>query len=337
MLERKVLIGVVVIIIVCVILIAGWAIIGFYPKDTDGDGMLDSSDAFPLDPSEWSDTDNDGVGDNGDDLPYDSNETVDTDGDGIGDNADEFPNDANETVDTDGDGIGDNADEFPNDANETKDTDGDGYGDNLDDVNIPEIWARQYQAILSYQNLSIRRNSAGITVVGITVNNKTSNVDYGVVIVTTRLANGTLWLNGTEDIGYMRNIILKPGDEYPFVVNIQDQNDVITDVEINVYAAYTEEEPANYSEFIAVQHNGEYSVVGPKYTVTGTVTNIGDVRIAFGQIYVQFYHNNGSFIFSSYDYTYPGSIGWGESASFIVSCNYLPDEVGSYRVMIFYI
>jgi len=45
-------------------------------KDTDGDGMIDSMDAFPNDASE----------------------TTDTDGDGIGDNADAYPNDATNTA-----------------------------------------------------------------------------------------------------------------------------------------------------------------------------------------------------------------------------------------------
>jgi hypothetical protein len=61
--------------------------------DTDNDGVDDSSDAFPNDPSETQDTDSDGVGNNADDFPNDPNETIDTDGDGVGDNADDFPND----------------------------------------------------------------------------------------------------------------------------------------------------------------------------------------------------------------------------------------------------
>ncbi len=126
--------------------------------DTDGDGVVDSEDAFPNDATETTDTDGDGVGDNGDAFPNDATETVDTDGDGVGDNADAFPedptkweadpvdtdgdgvvdaddafpNDPTETTDTDGDGVGDNADAFPNDATETVDTDGDGVGDNAD-------------------------------------------------------------------------------------------------------------------------------------------------------------------------------------------------------------
>jgi subtilisin len=100
--------------------------------DDDNDGVPDTSDDFPLDPTETTDTDGDGVGDNADAFPDDPDETTDTDGDGVGDNADDFPNDPTETKDSDGDGVGDNADVFPNDPTETVDTDGDSIGDNSD-------------------------------------------------------------------------------------------------------------------------------------------------------------------------------------------------------------
>jgi hypothetical protein len=100
--------------------------------DSDGDGVGDNSDAFPLDATESVDTDSDGVGDNADTFPNDATETVDTDIDGVGDNADIFPNDATETADTDGDQVGDNADAFPTDPSESIDTDGDLIGNNAD-------------------------------------------------------------------------------------------------------------------------------------------------------------------------------------------------------------
>ena len=59
--------------------------------DADGDGVADSVDAFPNDPTETADTDNDGVGDNSDVFPNDATETLDTDGDGVGDNGDVHP------------------------------------------------------------------------------------------------------------------------------------------------------------------------------------------------------------------------------------------------------
>jgi hypothetical protein len=101
-------------------------------SDLDGDGVGDNSDSFPDDPTETSDLDSDGVGDNSDAFPNDPTETSDLDGDGVGDNSDAFPNDATETTDSDGDGVGDNSDTFPNDATETSDLDGDGVGDNND-------------------------------------------------------------------------------------------------------------------------------------------------------------------------------------------------------------
>ena len=121
------------------------------PVDSDGDGVVDSQDAFPNDPTETQDSDGDGVGDNGDAFPNDATETHDTDGDGIGDNSDPtpngdvdsdgdghldsvdaFPNDATEWLDSDSDGHGDNGDAFPNDATEWLDSDNDGHGDNSD-------------------------------------------------------------------------------------------------------------------------------------------------------------------------------------------------------------
>lgn len=74
--------------------------------DTDGDGILDIDDT---------DDDNDGVPDTQDALPKDPTESVDTDGDGIGNNAD---------PDDDNDGIPDVLDPFPLDAKLWAVTDG---------------------------------------------------------------------------------------------------------------------------------------------------------------------------------------------------------------------
>jgi len=130
-------------------------------RDSDSDGIEDSSDAFPLDETEWVDTDGDGVGDNSDldddgdgysDLDensrchfagaYASNSRLmrsippDFDGDKIcnyldddddndltPDDIDAFPYDATEWSDFDLDGIGDNSD---------TDDDNDGISDALD-------------------------------------------------------------------------------------------------------------------------------------------------------------------------------------------------------------
>ena len=102
--------------------------------DSDGDGVINSEDAFPLDDSEWLDSDGDCVGDNADAFPFDPDETIDSDGDGIGDNSDPCPFDeTNNCVDSDGDGFPDGDDAFPDDPNEWLDSDGDGVGDNADD------------------------------------------------------------------------------------------------------------------------------------------------------------------------------------------------------------
>jgi hypothetical protein len=108
--------------------------------DDDNDGVVDSEDAFPLDPTESADLDGDGIGNNADDdadgdgvpASEDQNDldasvgaaTVDDmDGDGIPDAQD---------TDRDGDGVDNDLDAFPDDASETVDTDGDGTGDGAD-------------------------------------------------------------------------------------------------------------------------------------------------------------------------------------------------------------
>ncbi len=67
--------------------------------DTDGDGISDKIDVFPLDKTEWRDTDHDGIGDNKD---------PDIDGDGIL-NQDEISKYGTNLAnpDTDGDGVSD--------------------------------------------------------------------------------------------------------------------------------------------------------------------------------------------------------------------------------------
>jgi len=97
--------------------------------DSDGDGVMDSEDAFPEDPNESKDSDEDGVGDNADAFPDDATESADTDEDGVGDNADAFPEDPNESKDSDEDGLGDNAEESRGTDPSNPDSDGDGIND----------------------------------------------------------------------------------------------------------------------------------------------------------------------------------------------------------------
>ncbi len=53
-----------------------WADYAFWtvPIDSDGDGVVDSEDAFPFDPTEWLDTDGDNIGNNAD--PDDDNDNL---------------------------------------------------------------------------------------------------------------------------------------------------------------------------------------------------------------------------------------------------------------------
>ncbi len=71
-----------------------------YAVDTDDDGTNDTSDAFPLNSTEWLDTDSDGVGNNAD---------LDDDNDGVLDDDDEFPLDFLASNDSDLDGYPDYA------------------------------------------------------------------------------------------------------------------------------------------------------------------------------------------------------------------------------------
>jgi hypothetical protein len=122
--------------------------------DSDGDGVDDTADAFPNDPTKTTESDGEGVGcksdivpnkaagktdsdgdtvvDEEDVYPNDPTEHKDHDGDGVGNNADAFPCDSLQTIDTDGDGVGDEVDAFPDDPNGFLDSDGDGVSDNTD-------------------------------------------------------------------------------------------------------------------------------------------------------------------------------------------------------------
>lgn len=119
----------------------------YYDLDGDGDGYSDSSDQFPLDPTQYTDSDGDGYGDNltgnnPDMFPGNEEQNLDSDGDGYGDNSegqqgDAFPLNSEQWIDSDGDGYGDNSnglmgDRFVSEPSQWNDTDSDGYGDNSD-------------------------------------------------------------------------------------------------------------------------------------------------------------------------------------------------------------
>ncbi|NVJ51384.1 MAG: right-handed parallel beta-helix repeat-containing protein [Gammaproteobacteria bacterium] len=135
-------------------------------RDSDNDGVVDSLDAFPFDPSETVDSDGDGVGNNADD---------DDDNDGVADTQDAFPLDPNESLDNDNDGIGNNADPdddndgvndlldaFPFDPAESLDSDGDGIGNNTDADDDNDGTADQDDAFPLDPSESIDSDSDGI-------------------------------------------------------------------------------------------------------------------------------------------------------------------------------
>ena len=121
----------------------------YYDLDGDGDGYSDSSDQFPVDPTQYIDSDGDGYGDNltgnnPDIFPQNNEQYLDSDGDGYGDNpegqqGDAFPLNSEQWIDSDGDGYGDNSngfmgDKFVSEPSQWNDTDSDGYGDSSDGI-----------------------------------------------------------------------------------------------------------------------------------------------------------------------------------------------------------
>ena len=140
--------------------------------DDDGDGVNDTIDAFPRDPTETSDLDGDGIGDNTDPdidgdgvdnatdlLPTDPNETTDQDGDGIGDNSD---------PDRDGDGVDNASDAFPND----------GYVPNaVDDMNIDVSIGAIDSALNVLANDSFGLDGPGSLAIAVAPSNGIARVD----------------------------------------------------------------------------------------------------------------------------------------------------------------
>lgn len=104
-----------IIVVICAGSISYFIIKSPNVKDSDGDGISDNLDAFPLDSNETTDSDGDGIGDNADVFPNNSTEQFDSDGDGWGDNSDAFPHNSTEHSDRDRDGVGDAIDEYPDD------------------------------------------------------------------------------------------------------------------------------------------------------------------------------------------------------------------------------
>lgn len=115
--------------------------------DSDGDGVPDDEDEFPIDPRCSEDSDGDGVCDNKDAFPNDSTKQYDQDNDGVADSIDQCPRESgsqefNGCPDSDNDGVPDNQDRCPQQGDQgfgidsngcpIQDNDGDGVGDNVD-------------------------------------------------------------------------------------------------------------------------------------------------------------------------------------------------------------
>lgn len=71
-------------------------------KDLDGDGVPDTEDYAPNDPT------------------IQSRDDIDTDGDGVPDYQDDFPKNAKYSKDSDGDRVADDVDDYPNDPDRSK-------------------------------------------------------------------------------------------------------------------------------------------------------------------------------------------------------------------------
>lgn len=115
--------------LLCALLLTACGSSGSSEADTDGDGVVDSQDAFPQDAKESKDTDSDGVGDNSDNCPTDAN-THQTNTDANFDNGDDLGDACDK--DDDADGVLDIDDAFDLDPTETVDSDTDLIGDNKD-------------------------------------------------------------------------------------------------------------------------------------------------------------------------------------------------------------
>jgi hypothetical protein len=119
--------------------------------DSDGDGVGDRIDQYPLDGTQWSDSDGDGYGDNWADPAWNATRQG-----GIGRFVDAATTpDACPTVngtstidrygclDRDGDGYSDDNDEMPDEPTQWADEDGDGFGENPDGLTpdaCPHTW-----------------------------------------------------------------------------------------------------------------------------------------------------------------------------------------------------
>lgn len=171
-------------------------LIGVVPADRDGDGVLNSQDAFPDNALGAVDSDNDGLADEWE-MQYvdgltDLTASSDYDGDGLAD-LDEFLSSADPTnTDSDYDGADDGADFAPIDNRYQTDTDNDGLADN---------WEQQYFGSL-------------------TVSDGSQDSDNDSVSDATEYANGTMPAIDTDSDG-----VVDINDVYPTDARYQADSD----------------------------------------------------------------------------------------------------------------
>ena len=208
--------------------------------DDDNDGVPDSTDEFPKDPSESVDTDNDGIGNNAD---------PDDDNDGVSDVDDEFPLDAGNVIDSDGDGVVDRNDVFPNDSSQQKalsiDFDGAvslGLGEVIDDsgsstaVNLFNPYTADRSLFSQLKDFVINKAWANEVTLTSLTNIINWDVD-GSEILDTILSNQTIFIAGadvTPDGEYL--YLLTSAHIQRAIPNLDDEYCSVYKVKLDDYA-----------------------------------------------------------------------------------------------------
>ncbi len=229
--------------------------------DIDGDGFINSKDAFAYNPLEWSDTDGDGVDNN---LPTDGsgtgdNSDPDIDGDSVSNDDDIDPFDASVSalVDLDNDGIEDSldldidGDGLLNDVDgvngahkRNPDRDNDGTKDGLD--NCVDI-ANQNQADSNNNNIglacelqptansitdkqAIFNKPITVTLSGSDGADSNDALSYHIA---TEPLNGEVTITGTQAV-YTPNLGFTGDDSFGFTVNDGEQHSSAVSVNIKV-------------------------------------------------------------------------------------------------------
>ena len=212
-----------------------------YPEDLDGDGLSDIEEIELGTDPENPDTDGDGVNDFEDDFPLDARYSLDSDQDGIPDEIDPdddndgvfdeldaFPLDEKEQLDTDGDGIGDNKD---------LDDDGDGYSD-IDEVLQGTDPKNPNESPLDSDNDGVSDYLEELR--GTDPNNPDTDGD-GIIDGIDEFPLNSNFSNDNDDDGIPDEVDVygdNDSDELGDIPDIDDDNDGISDVAENVFITF---------------------------------------------------------------------------------------------------